>query len=251
MMSEVLEKPIVLSLCSGSGSWEKPYVDSGKYNVIPVTFPEYDVRLFPSKPSENPRETYEWTYIEKYQGKVLGILAAPDCTYFSNAGTAHRRTDQNIIDGIGVVDACFRIAYALKPKFFALENPVGKLKNFLGEPVFKFHPYEFGDMYSKKTYLWGWFNTPKKIPYASRAVRTLLKEQGFNKEINNEEDINMFEGSPALDNKELSEAMSGLYYKNKIESGEFTAPSDVDLNRKYYRSITSQGFANAFFKANQ
>ena len=29
-MIEALEKPIVLSLCSGSGSWEKPYVDSGE-----------------------------------------------------------------------------------------------------------------------------------------------------------------------------------------------------------------------------
>ena len=79
--------------------------------------------------------------IEKYKGKVVGILAAPDCTYFSIAGNAHKRSDQNIIDGIGVVDACFRIAYALKPTWFALENPVGKLKKFLGEPTFKFHPY--------------------------------------------------------------------------------------------------------------
>jgi len=231
-MIEALEKPIVLSLCSGSGSWEKPYVDSGEYNVIPITFPQYDVRLFPSMPSQEPRGNGEWIDIEKYKGKVVGILAAPDCTYFSIAGNAHKRSDQNIIDGIGVVDACFRIAYALKPKWFALENPIGKLKKFLGEPTFKFNPYEFGDMYSKKTYLWGWFNNPKTIPY-------------------NKEDINMFEGSPLLEGKEITEPMSGLYYKNKIAKGEFTAPSGTDLTRKYYRSITPQGFANAFFEANR
>jgi len=231
-MIEALEKPIVLSLCSGSGSWEKPYVDSGEYNVIPITFPQYDVRLFPSMPSQEPRGNGEWIDIEKYKGKVVGILAAPDCTYFSIAGNAHKRSDQNIIDGIGVVDACFRIAYALKPTWFALENPVGKLKKFLGEPTFKFNPYEFGDMYSKKTYLWGWFNNPKTIPY-------------------NKEDINMFEGSPLLEGKEITEPMSGLYYKNKIAKGEFTAPSGTDLTRKYYRSITPQGFANAFFEANR
>ena len=231
-MTETLEKPIVLSLCSGSGSWEKPYVDSGKYNVIPITFPQYDVRLFPSMPSQEPRGNGEWLDIEKYKGKVVGILAAPDCTYFSIAGNAHKRSDQNIIDGIGVVDACFRIAYALKPTWFALENPVGKLKKFLGEPTFKFHPYEFGDMYTKKTYLWGWFKEPKKIPY-------------------NKEEINMFEGSPLLKGEKLSEPMSGLYYKGKIERGEFTAPSGTDLTRKYYRSITPQGFANAFFEANR
>jgi len=231
-MIDVLEKPIVLSLCSGSGSWEKPYVDSGEYNVIPITFPQYDVRLFPSMPSQESRGNGEWIDIEKYKGKVVGILSAPDCTYFSISGNAHKRSDQNIIDGIGVVDACFRIAYALKPKWFALENPIGKLKKFLGEPTFKFNPYEFGDMYSKKTYLWGWFNNPKTIPY-------------------NKEDINMFEGSPLLEGKEITEPMSGLYYKNKIAKGEFTAPSGTDLTRKYYRSITPQGFANAFFEANR
>ena len=231
-MIDVLEKPIVLSLCSGSGSWEKPYVDSGEYNVIPITFPQYDVRLFPSMPSQEPRGNGEWIDIERYKGKVVGILAAPDCTYFSISGNAHKRSDQNIIDGIGVVDACFRIAYALKPTWFALENPIGKLKKFLGEPTFKFNPYEFGDMYSKKTYLWGWFNNPKTIPY-------------------NKEDINMFEGSPLLEGKEITEPMSGLYYKNKIAKGEFTAPSGTDLTRKYYRSITPQGFANAFFEANR
>ena len=119
-MIEALDKPIVLSLCSGSGSWEKPYVDSGEYNVIPITFPQYDVRLFPSLPSQEPRGNGEWIDIEKYKDRVVGILAAPDCTYFSIAGNAHKRSDQNIIDGIGVVDACFRIAYALKPKWFAL-----------------------------------------------------------------------------------------------------------------------------------
>ena len=63
----------------------------------------------------------------------------------------------------------------------------------------------------------------------------------------------MFEGSPLRENppKKLTEPMSGLYYKNKIAKGEFTAPSDRDLDRKYYRSITPQGFAKAFFEANR
>ena len=228
------EKPIILSLCSGSGSWEIRYVESGEYEVIPITFPQYDVRLFPSLPSEEPRGNAEWLDLEKYEGKVRGILAAPDCTYFSIAGNAWRRSDDEMASGLSVVDACIRIAYALKPKFFAMENPVGKLRKFIGKPTFGFHPYEFGDMYSKKTYLWGWFNEPKKVPY-------------------NKEDINMFEGSPLRENppKKLTEPMSGLYYRNKIAKGEFTAPSDRDLDRKYYRSITPQGFAKAFFEANR
>ena len=232
MENEAINKPIIISLCSGSGSWEKPYVDCGMYDVIPITYPQWDVRLFPSQPSEEPRETFAWQDIVKYKDRVLGILAAPDCTYFSQSGNAWRRSDEQMLEGLSVVDACFRIAYALKPKFFALENPIGKLKKFIGEPTYKFQPYEFGDMYSKKTYLWGWFNEPKKIPY-------------------NKEDINNFEGSPSLKGEKLREPMSGLYYKKLIESGEFQAPSDTDLTRKYFRSITPQGFAKAFFEANR
>jgi hypothetical protein len=232
MENEALNKPIILSLCSGSGSWEKPYVESGRYDVIPITYPEYDVRLFPSMPAEEARGNALWTDVKKYENRVLGILAAPDCTYFSSAGNAWKRSDDEMLAGLSVVDACLRIAYAIKPKFFALENPIGKLRKFIGSPTYQFDPYEFGDMYSKRTYLWGWFNKPKVIPY-------------------NKNDINKFEGSPVLKGEKHREPMSGLYYKKLIEKGEFTAPSNRDYGRKYYRSITPQGFAKAFFEANQ
>jgi len=48
--------------------------------------------------------------------------------------------------------------------FWALENPNGMLKYFLGKPAFEFNPYDFGDNYKKRTMLWGWFNEPKKSP---------------------------------------------------------------------------------------
>jgi hypothetical protein len=49
-----------------------------------------------------------------------------------------------------------------QPKFWALENPVGRLKDYLGKPAMYFHPYEYGDPYTKKTCLWGNFNMPEK-----------------------------------------------------------------------------------------
>jgi len=63
-----------------------------------------------------------------------------------------------------VVDACLRIVVVAKPKFWALENPVGRLTRYLGPPKMYFHPYEFGDPWTKKTCLWGEFNEPKKNP---------------------------------------------------------------------------------------
>ena len=49
-------------------------------------------------------------------------------------------------------------------KFWALENPAGHLSRFLGNPPFKFQPYDFGDRHSKETWLWGKFNAPRKRP---------------------------------------------------------------------------------------
>jgi len=136
---------IILDLCGGTGAWSNPYKDAG-YDVRLVTLPDNDVRLF--KPPNN----------------VYGILAAPPCTVFSLAGNWVKRTDAEMIEALSIVDACIRIIYKSKPKFWALENPVGKLKRYLGEPVLRFHPCDYGDAYFKRTCLWGNFKVPKKNP---------------------------------------------------------------------------------------
>jgi len=107
-----------------------------------ITIPENDVRLY------NPTE------------EIYGILAAPPCTVFSLAGNWVKRTDEEMREAMSVVDACLRIIYKCKPNFWALENPAGKLKNWIGEPVMRFDPWEFGDGTFKKTALWGKFNKP-------------------------------------------------------------------------------------------
>lgn len=142
----------ILSLCSGSGAWEKPYKDAG-YNVISVTLPEMDVLDY--VPPNN----------------VYGILAAPPCTMFSLARTRAKK-ERDLQEGMLTVKACLNIIWECryKPlykkdgalKFWVIENPVGFLRQFLGKPAMTFDPYEFGAGYTKKTDLWGYFNEPKK-----------------------------------------------------------------------------------------
>jgi hypothetical protein len=59
---------------------------------------------------------------------VHGILAAPPCTVFANSGARWPRTDDDMREGLSVVDACLRIVVATKPLWWVLENPAGKLK---------------------------------------------------------------------------------------------------------------------------
>lgn len=150
----------ILDLCSGTGAWSQPYVDAG-YNVIRVDLQlGYDVKLWPSNFSDFARLPNE--FVSVVELNIHGILAAPVCTVFSGSGARWARTDEAIHQGLSLVDACLRIVYATNPKWWCLENPVGKLQKWIGPPVKNFQPNEYGDPYTKRTCLWGTFQMPQK-----------------------------------------------------------------------------------------
>lgn len=137
----------ILSLYDVSGVWSQPYADAG-YVVHRVDLAlGVDVRLLkaPNVP-------------------IQGILAAPPCTVFANSGNRWERSEEEMLDGLSTVDAVLRLVWAAKPKWWVLENPVGKLVHYLGEPTMRFDPCDYGDPYTKKTCLWGRFHVPKKTP---------------------------------------------------------------------------------------
>ena len=138
-------KKIILDLCGGTGAWSKPYASAG-YDVRIITLPKHDVRLY--IPPAN----------------VYGILAAPPCCHLAGSGARWWRIkgEEKLLDALGIVDACLRIIHVCKPRFWALENPVGRLVRWLGRPVLYFRPYEFGDPRQKKTCLGGIFSEPRR-----------------------------------------------------------------------------------------
>ena len=107
-------------------------------------------------------------------------MAAPPCDQFSFAKTTGKPRD---LEGAwAIVRACLDIiamcnqietpyAKTTTLKFWALENPHGLLKRFLGKPCYTFNPYDFGDDYKKQTHLWGYFNNPKKSPIDCNNVK--------------------------------------------------------------------------------
>lgn len=146
---------IILDLCGGTGAWSKPYRDNG-YDIRNITLPNYNVRTY--MPPDN----------------VYGILAAPPCTHLAGSGARwwREKGEQALLEGLSIVDACMRIILISNPKFWCLENPVGRLVHYLGKPEIYFNPCDYGgylkspetDLYTKKTCLWGNFNIPTKKP---------------------------------------------------------------------------------------
>lgn len=195
----------ILDLCAGSGAWSEPYREAG-YDVIRVTLPDDDVRLLPAS-----------------KGRVYGILAAPPCTHFAVAGARWWRQKgvAALLDGLSVVDACMRIITICRPVFWALENPAGRLAQWLGPYKYTFQPYEYGDPWTKRTCIWGEHNIPKKNPVAP---------------------VGCWHGS------------AGKF--GIVDHPEYLPPDWIHRlppspDRAAKRSITPPGFARAFFEANQ
>lgn len=194
-------KKIILDLCGGTGSWSNPYKEAG-YDVRLVTLPNNDVLTY--EPPEN----------------VYGILAAPPCTMFSLARTrAIKPRDFN--EGMEIVEACLKIIWDIRKKqkiaFWAMENPMGYLRQFMGKPPFHFDPWEFGDPYTKGTDIWGYYNFP-------------IKKYKSIEEVMTPEQI----------------------AKCSTNSRKLPSISEITGSKQQAkRSITPQGFAQAFFKANK
>ena len=207
---------IILDLCGGTGAWSKPYKDAG-YDVRNITWPDYDVMNYvPPK-------------------KVYGILAAPPCTEFSFA-KSNSKYPRDMRSGMSIVIACLKIIWEVQYDlptplakktnltFWALENPMGLLKRYLGNPVFIFNPYDFGDAYKKVTGLWGYFKHPKKKPcnnYSKDFIHTISPN-----------------GKP-------------LKKFDKLLTKEIHPEHYGKLTRTERRAITPAGFAKAFFEANK
>lgn len=159
-----MSRKLILHLCADVGSDTKPYRDKpDEYEVVCVGS---DVGVENYHPPAN----------------VYGVIANPPCTNFSIART-NAKTPRDMREGTRLVYECLRIIWECqyymvakhvphKLTFWAIENPAtGYLKHFLGRPAFQYCPSEYGEDYTKRTALWGLFNTPPKTNwFANRLV---------------------------------------------------------------------------------
>jgi hypothetical protein len=194
---------IILDLCGGTGAWSSPYRDAG-YDTRLVTLPEYDVLNYTPP------------------GNVYGILAAPPCTEFSLAKNAQPR---NFSGALKTVNACLQIIQRCRLqnalKFWALENPVGYLRQFLGIPHYTFEQWQFGEHKIKRTDIWGYFKEP--VPTVKERPPDLVCRNPNGR-------------------------------TNARDWGKMVCPpkyARLKLDRASLRAITPAGFATAFFKANR
>jgi len=199
----------ILHLCADTGSDTKPYKDNG-YNVI----------LVGSKIG-----------VENYHPPedVYGIIANPVCLEFSTARSDGR--PRNPDAGMSLVKHCQRIIQECDPVFWVIENPAtGVLKNYLGAPKYVYQPWEFGSPWTKKTALWGKFNSPNKIYKLWEDVPKIPELY-----------TRPNRGKPSL-------AFMHKGHKKFIREWDCFENVDSDME---FRSLCSQNFAKAFYEINK
>jgi hypothetical protein len=210
---------IILDLCGGTGAWSKPYKDAG-YDVRVLTLPEVDVTQVGYSKSDLYIPTRPWYYTIPVK-KVYGILAAPPCTEFSVAKGAAPR---DFAGAMKVVSACMNIIWHCRThgnlKFWAMENPRGFLRQFMGKPAYTFEQWQFGANTVKVTDIWGYFNEPKPtVKVRPEQITTCI-----------------------------GHSTNSRHWAEPIVPDEYKA---LKLDRAAKRAITPAGFAQAFFRANK
>ncbi len=158
---------------------------------------------------------------------IHGIIANPVCTEFSTAKGFHKIT----IPDFTMLNHCTRIIKEAKPKWYVVENPFnGTMKDYIGKPKAVYQPWEYGSPWTKKTALWGRFNMPEKIYKAW-------------KDVPKNEKLYIRPGRPKPSLAFLHK--SAIY--NIPEFEPFIVNVDDDNG---FRSLCSQGFAQAFKESN-
>lgn len=162
-------EPIILDVGGGSGAWSEPYRKDG-----------YDVRII---------DPLVWPFmtagealcdLAELRGRVRGILLAPPCTEFAGSGARWwaSKPPELLESAVSVVREMLALVELLRPAWWALENPVGRIARCvpeLGRHRYTWHPHHYGDPEVKLTCMWGDHVEPARSPisgpYTARVHR--------------------------------------------------------------------------------
>jgi hypothetical protein len=147
----------VISLCDRTGNMVKPWAESG-YDCICVDF-QHAIRRTRTVEHGKGTITYEWGDVRSWwpdrDWDVAIVFGAPECTLLAVSGSQDwpKKGLNLLIDALALVEACRKIGECSGAPWM-IENPVGRLSSLWRKPDYIFQPWNFGDLYQKRTCLW-------------------------------------------------------------------------------------------------
>lgn len=177
---------VIVSLCDFSGRWPSEYIKQG-YTVAQFDLKHGDdvTNLDATKVEILQALNTAWRLNTSGPAVyVAGVLAAPVCTDFSVSGAqywAAKDANGTTEFSLKLVDSCLGIIEWCKPTWWAMENPVGRLKTLRPSIPFVgwFQPHHYAALddsgtsqYTKKTGLWGTLNMPEQVTHNMEPIRS-------------------------------------------------------------------------------
>jgi len=143
-----------LDLFCGLGGFSQAFADSERWQVTTVDIeprfdPDIQADVFGLRPSD-------------FDAEFDVVLASPPCTAFSKAcprdyywdGKCEPAGDE-AADFVGLVYHTLGLIHGLAPEYWFVENPIGRLRWYLGEPDGRVSYCQYGKDVMKPTDLWG------------------------------------------------------------------------------------------------
>ena len=216
---------VILSLFDATGEWAKPWVEAG-----------YDVRAIDLKTDDVDVMDIDYTWLLDngfLDVNVYGILAACPCTDFAGSGARdwkpgkERPSSKGGKDFIGkthssveLVNHTLDLIDLLIPSFWAIENPIGRMKKITGvpSPRLTFNPNNFGDPYTKKTQIYGNFDANLPTANVEPTEGSLMHKLG---------------SSDERDGGLRSVTPEGFAYAFFMANNAITKPGYLDVAKEY------------------
>jgi glutathione S-transferase len=233
----------LLSLFDHSGEWSRPFAEAG-WNVLQVDLKHGDdIRQFSAK----------WLLENVLQGydTIDGILAAPPCTDFTVSAARHWKKQDatgSTACSIELVRQTLRTVDFLKPAFWAIENPAGRIAALVpgvGGRKMVWDPCDFA----------GWTSPTAKDLARLEKLRKKNLHAGdtFSKE-----DVDLVKRINAYTKRTVLYGDFNALQKRRIEpvntskwGSWLQSLGGKSAKTKELRSVTPAGFARAFYEANK
>jgi hypothetical protein len=175
----------ILSLCDFTGNMVKDWLEAGHTaTLVDIQHPLGITKA--GNLTKVGASILDWEPDQKYDV----VFSFPPCTHLAGSGARwwKQKGPQALKEALELVDRCFTLSKQLSDNWM-LENPVGRLSTYRGQPNYRFNPNEYGgylnpegDHYTKKTCLWAgtaFVMPPKKIvpPFEGSKMHLMSSKQ--------------------------------------------------------------------------
>lgn len=186
-----MKQDVVISICDRSGIMVEPWANAGclcicidlQHSISATSAKRHQVKklgageihfVYGDARSWKPSQ-FDKQFFQKYN--IVFVACFPVCTNLAGSGAQDWKLKglAMLTDGLMLFNSCEQIAdWSGAP--YLCENPVGTIPAHHRKPDYYFHPWFWGDLYTKKTCLWtgNGFVMPQ-ADYITRPVGTEQK----------------------------------------------------------------------------